>query len=433
MPSRSAHARACALLATAVATTLLASASPTEAAAAGNAASAAAKRASDATPYAFKSTSWGSRVRGGDLPVSSGTTSYQGISCTNRTGVTKDNSVATVQLPGLGTIEGVKATNATSGSGDDVASWSTHDIGAIKLAQSALGSLTIKAVSTESKAWHDASGYHAATSVDVGRISLVTPLGPVLDLPLPKPGAPVEVPGLLRISVGKEKHVVGASGAKAKAEGLVIKVLPTGTKVQVAHTVAKVSQGVKRGLFSGKANATQVEAAAGLVKSGPQPLMKMPCQGTRGDTRASALADLELAGLVSVKAAGSSLMGQSTGQYAAGWTRAEVASVDLGNGALVLDGIVAQANVSRRGSHVSANSNGTTVGSITVGGTPYSLEQLSGLELPGLARVETDVTTRTPSGIDVVAVRLTLLNGTGAVVDLGHAALRIGPSGLKAR
>ena len=33
-----------------------------------------------------------------------------------------------------------------------------------------------------------------------------------------------------------------------------------------------------------------------------------------------------------------------------------------------------------------------------------------------------------PSGLDVVAVRLTLLDGSGAVIDLGHARLLIAGS-----
>jgi hypothetical protein len=383
-----------------------------------------------ATPFAFRAVSYGSRVRGGDLPLSSGTTSYLAIGCTNRLGTQKDNEVTTVELPGLGRLEGVTATTGTSGSGADVTSYSTHDIGKLTVAQSALGALTIRAISASSRASHDAGGYHATTDISVGRITLDTPTGPLLDLPIPKPGKPVELPGLLSISVGKEKRVTGANGAVAKAEGLVVRILPTHTKIQVAHTAAKLTTGIKRGLFYGRANATRVTAAAGLLRSGPQPLQLMPCQGTRGEVRSKSLAALDLPGLLEVGAANTELMGQQTGQDAYGYTQSSIAHVDLGNGQLVVDGIVGRANVSRSKGRVSVSSTGTRVGTVTVNGQPYDLSGVATLELPGLVRIEPDVVTEKAAGIDVVALRLTLLDGTGAVVDLGHAYLNIAPSGL---
>ena len=48
------------------------------------------------THYAFRAISYGTRVRGGDLPASSGTTSYQGIGCTNQLGRNKTNDLATI-------------------------------------------------------------------------------------------------------------------------------------------------------------------------------------------------------------------------------------------------------------------------------------------------------------------------------------------------
>jgi hypothetical protein len=383
------------------------------------------------THYAFRAISYGTRIRGGDLPASSGTTSYQGIGCTNQLGRSKANDLATITLPGLGRLDGVTASTGTTGTGDDVASYSTHDIGRLTIAQSALGSLTIRAISASSSASHDASGYHATTDVAVGRITLDTPSGPVLDLPVPKPGAPVDVPGLLTISIGKEKRVTGGSGSIAKAEGLVVQVLPTHTKIQVAHTAAKLSTGIKRGLFYGKANATQVSAVAGLVHSGPQPLQVMPCQGTRGETRSKSLAAVDLAGQVKVGAASTEVMGQQTGQDAYGYTQSSVAHLDLGNGQLVVDGIVGRASVSRSQGRTSVSSQGTRVGSVSVNGQPYDLEGLSTLEIPGLVKVESDVVDKKKAGIDVVALRLTLLDGSGAVIDLGHAFLDIAPSGLQ--
>jgi indole-2-monooxygenase len=56
---------------------------------------------------------------------------------------------------------------------------------------------------------------------------------------------------------------------------------------------------------------------------------------------------------------------------------------------------------------------------------------LDGLTIPGLVKIDTNITTMLPDGIEVVAVRLTFLDGSGRVTDLGHARLRIAASGVK--
>ena len=47
-----------------------------------------------------------------------------------------------------------------------------------------------------------------------------------------------------------------------------------------------------------------------------------------------------------------------------------------------------------------------------------------------MAKLERSIVARTKVGIAVVALRITLLDGTGAVIDLGTAKLSIKRSGL---
>jgi hypothetical protein len=383
-----------------------------------------------ATHYAFRAVSYGTRVRGGKIPASSGTTSYQAIACTNQLGTAKENEVATVAIPGLGTVQGVHATTGTTGSGDNVSTYATHEIAGLGIDVPDVLGLQVTAIRATSVASHDGSGYHAATDVSVGHIVLTLAGKPAVDLPVPKPGAPVVVPGLLSISIGKEKQVTTPAGAIAKAEGLVIQVLPTSTKIQVAHTATKLDTGIKRGLFYGKANATQAKALGDVVHSGPQPLQVIPCQGTGGDVRTKSLASVSVPGVLEVGGANASASGQQDKHRATGFMAASVAHADVLNGVLVIDGIRARAHVVRTKHHVAADTDGTTIGQAVVNGQPTSLGALDGLEIPGVLKVDTNVVTKSRSGVDVVAVRVTLLNGTGAVVDLGHAALTIAGSGL---
>jgi len=265
----------------------------------------------------------------------------------------------------------------------------------------------------------------------VGRLALTVAGLPAVDLPIPKPGAPVEVPGLLSISVGRAKQVTTAASAAAKSDGLLIKILPTHTSIRVAHTAAKLDTGVKRGLFYGKANATQVQALNDLVRSGPQPLQMMPCQGTGGAVRSKSLAASSIPGVLQVTAGGTEVSGNQTNKRASGYTSASVGHADVLNGVLVLDAIRARAHVSRTKHKVVADTDGTTVGQVLLNGQPISLDALDDVEIPGVLRVDTDVETKSKAGIEVVAVQITLLDGSGAVIDLGHAFLNIAGSGLR--
>jgi hypothetical protein len=386
---------------------------------------------STATPYAFRAVSYGTRVRGGEIPASSGTTSYQAIACTNRLGTAKDNQVATVELPGLGRLDGVYATTGTAGSGDDVSTYATHEIANLGIEVPDLLGLRITAISASAVASHDASGYHAATDVQVGRIVLTMAGQVAVDLPLPRPNSPVLVPGVLSVSIGKERRVTSPAGSLAKAEGLVIQVLPTRTKIKVAHTAAMLDTGVKRGLFYGQANATRIRALGDLVRSGPQPLQVVPCQGTGGEVRGKSLASVSVPGILQVTAPGTNVMGNQSRKRATGFTQASVAHADVLNGTLVLDAIKARAHVARTRHTVTRDIDGTTIGAATVNGQPISLASLDDLEIPGVLRVDTNVVTKKRSGIEVVGVRITLLDGSGAVIDLAHATLDIAGSGLQ--
>ena len=57
------------------------------------------------TAYAMSAAGFGTRVRGGDVPVSSGTSSYDAIGCTNKAGVAHGEHVESVDLAGLGWSE----------------------------------------------------------------------------------------------------------------------------------------------------------------------------------------------------------------------------------------------------------------------------------------------------------------------------------------
>ena len=81
----------------------------------------------------------------------------------------------------------------------------------------------------------------------------------------------------------------------------------------------------------------------------------------------------------------------------------------------------------RRGDHVARSAKGTQLASITVDGQQQTFPKTGVLEIPGLVKLERGVVKKTHSGIRVIGLRITLLDGSGAVVNLAEASLKVGP------
>jgi hypothetical protein len=380
------------------------------------------------TSFAFATSGYGTRVKGGQIPAGSSTTGFQSIGCTNKAGKSRTNNVAEATLPGLGKASGVQTHVWTTSHHGVVASHSTHKIAEITLAQSDLGSLSIRAITSRAKAYHDAHGFHSTTTTHLGSLVLTTPIGGEQSFPLPTPDQPVTIPGLVTIYAGQHTTKHNADGATADAYALRVEVLATGTSVRVARSHAALYSGFTGGVFGGHAAATRVVTAAGdIVRSGPQPLTHMPCQGTYGKTHQKALASVDLGGQLVIQGAQAMTRGAQGAHRAHGVSRAEVAQVSLGGGQVVIDGIVGKASVERKGHHVAKSAKGTRLASITVAGQEQTFPKTGVLEIPGIVKLERAVVTRTHNGISVIGLRITLLDGSGAVVNLAEAKLRVGP------
>jgi hypothetical protein len=119
----------------------------------------------------------------------------------------------------------------------------------------------------------------------------------------------------------------------------------------------------------------------------------------------------------------------STRSGASGYEKAHIARVSLGSG-LVLAGINAQANVSKDRSGLHRNARGTSLVRVRLNGVRQTIPANGVLRLRGLALIETRLVHKIKGGIAVTAVRVTLLDGRGAVLNLGYAKFKIRPSGL---
>lgn len=378
------------------------------------------------TTYAFQGSGFGTRVIGGQIPAGSNTTGYQVLGCTNQAGLERTNDVADATVPGLGSVTGVKTRVWTTQHNGIAASHARHTIANLTLASSGLGSLSLDAIRSNAKAFHDAAGFHATTDTSIGGITFTPPTGQPQTFPAPTPDQPLTIPGLATISVGRNVDSQDAHGATANALAVKIDVVATGSSVKVARSHAQINDGLTVGVFNGHSNATRVtQALNDIAHSGPNPLSLMPCVGTDGRLQTKSLADLDLGGQLVVQGLSSSQKSTQGDLRAHGFERSEIARIDLGGGQLIVNAIVGKANVTRTSHGWVRNAKGTQLGAITANGQAQTFPPTGVLEIPGVAKLERKVVTRSKTGIKVIALRVTLLDGSGAVINLGEAKLRI--------
>ena len=73
--------------------------------------------------------------------------------------------------------------------------------------------------------------------------------------------------------------------ANAFADGIIVKVIPSGSQIRIANTRAKLEKGVELGLMRGQSMAARSSLVFGAVAIGKTPLSLMPCAGDRRQGR----------------------------------------------------------------------------------------------------------------------------------------------------
>jgi hypothetical protein len=386
----------------------------------------AAAAAPRPTNFGLHAMGYGTYVKGGDLPATAGATGFAHIACTTLAGLDRSNGLAGVNLPGLGTIETLATRVKTIKKGRTVTAVSNHRLAGITLQETDLGKLSLGAVESTARVWHNATGFHSETDIKVSGIVLDLPDQDPQVIAIPTPGNPVEIPGLLRVTLGEELTVRKPGLIFARAQGLLVEILPTRTKVKVALSRARMTDGVVNSIMRGSAVGLKGSVLEPVVNIGRTPVKPLPCEGTDGKIRSTRTVGLDIPDGIDVDAARARVYGVQAGRRRAhAWTEATIAHVSLGGGAIEIDGIKARANVIRRKGTLIRNTRGTSTLTITVEGDPQTIPPSGVLEVPGVVKIEEGVTTMVRGGIGVVALRITLLDGTGAVIDLGIARTQV--------
>lgn len=390
------------------------------------------------TSFGLFASGFGTRVTGGSIPANSGDLGYQTIGCTRKAGYDVNNNTAGAKVPGVGTIGATTTKQRTVKSGATVKSISEHKIADVVLDKSPLGKVTVEGLSSVSQAWWNGKAYKADSKAKIAHVVL-DPAGPgqKIDLPIPGRDKPLVIPGIATIGLGNTVENTNADGAQAYANGIWIKLHGTDSEVIVGRSRAEINGQAFSAVFNGFSNSVDASALGGVAKVGKNPLTNASCAGTKGKLKTKSIGHVplgETGDIVDVKGLTSGQRSNQTKTTAEGYTFGEVANVNIGDGAIRIEAIRAQANakfVKGKGSTTSIS--GTKFGDIYINDQKVSLAQLgsalSRVDIPGLAKIETKVITeRSKNLIEVVALRLTLLDateGTKTVVNIGHAKFKV--------
>ena len=384
------------------------------------------------TTIGMEAHSFGTRVDKNPA-VASGPTANSIIACTTLAGLTRSNNIAGVDVDPAVTANEVKSRNTTRKDGGTVTVTSRNTITSGSLLG---GAVRFRGLSSESRTWRNASGFHNRVTMDLAR--LVVDGNPVV-----LTGGMQTVPvsnGLATLTVFQ--RVTRNSGRDASARGVVLKLevltgTDTGARVRVGSSYSHMYAGV-RGPMSGSTWGTFVKLG-NAVRSGRTAFQVMPCPGTRGVVRENPTVDMTPVDNISATGIATQTFGVQGPTVQRGYTRAEIADATIGAAPapiLALSGIVSKANVKRDNGTLTRNAKGTALATITLAGIdirdrlqpnqPLDLSTLPGGLLDGTITFKK--VTKVKNGIDVIAV-LIVLNGVGADpdtrIELGHSIMKI--------
>lgn len=366
------------------------------------------------TTFGMESHAYGTKIDRNRL-LASGATANSVIACTTRAGIARHNNVAGVNMSPTVSADEVRSQGRTAKNGGVVSTTSRNTITSGSLLG---GEVRFRGLSSQSRTWHDSDGFHNRIRMDLDHLRVG---GSRVDL---SGGMQrLDVSGLGTLTVFQ--RWTRSTDAHASARGVVLRlVLDDGTRVRVGHSYSHMLPRV-HGPMGGATWGSQVEAAGGSVTSGRTAFQVMPCPGTNGTVRENATTGISLPNVVEADAVATHTWGVQRPDVQRGYTQAEVVEATLGDGDVVASGIQSKANVTRKDGTLSRDARGTRVLSLMVNGVDVRDELTPGVpfDVAGLGSITFKKVTPVPSGIDVVALEVVLLDST--VIELGHSIMRI--------
>lgn len=414
--------------------------------------------------YGFKGTASGARLFVNNVEVLSLNEAMAPLRCTRKTDY--GNEVAsTLTAPEGSPIQLSASTNSTKSyrEGDRVGVRATSILGDIQLGDATgettggvpTPTISIEGLTTVADAFHDkGSGFgheESITDLDL-QIDLLPGqeaddqlqelldaidtelLAPVLQV-LQDAAAPIEIPGLGSIALGRMKGSTTDHSADSDASALEIVINATGEtqRLVLGDVHSRIGGPVKASVFRSTSMPMSVDVAEGFVRLGHVRPRTIPCEGTGGrevvKKLASASVVLPEGLLAGVKGIEYRSMGdQRADGSARGYEVSSIGEFSIPALDLVVEGISSRvgARTSDPGGKVAQTSKVKVLKILYQGEEIAVPEPGKSRLVDGLGIVETGVVTEgNRFGKRVTALRLTLTDYGPTVIDLGIAASRV--------
>jgi hypothetical protein len=197
------------------------------------------------------------------------------------------------------------------------------------------------------------------------------------------PNTKLALPGIGTVTVNKITRHKGANFEDITIQGLVVKVevendfdLPIGVDIIVAHARAGFSRNEPEVVFAGNAWATQANATIGDIlanRIGKAALIHVPCEGTNGKSKSNTISDLGVGKILSLANGKTTAFGGQKPSGMVARTSATVEDVNLLNGAITADAVIAVAQETIDGGSKTRSTQGSGFVGLKVNGVPQPI------------------------------------------------------------
>jgi hypothetical protein len=418
------------------------------------------QRGPELTSFGFRSDVYGVKLVTDNVEAFDVKDAHAQLRCTRALGQSVERTSA-VSVPGNPLVHVAASTSRTDTyrDGDRNGVRGVNTIGDIRLGGSVNGvatpTLVIEGLTTTADAFHTPQGFGHAESFDFARIrlellagtplqgtpleQLLAPLNQVTDTVFEGTGAaanqvfavlrsataPIQIPGLGSIALGKVRGK--ASGKRATSEAMALEVVvDAGGRrqlLEIGSANARIGAPAPAGVFRAGGTALDFQALQGALHFGGVQHKSLPCEGTLGKTQTFRVPSASvLFGLVAdLRDVTYTHRGSQDAKrdFAKGLTGTRIETVSVPAAGLVINGV--ESTVRMRGIErkpVRARV-GTTISSITMNGQPVSVPAPGGTtELPnGAGLVQRELVQRSRYGARVIALRVKLFQ-QAVVLDL---------------
>lgn len=239
----------------------------------------------------------------------------------------------------------------------------------------------------------------------------------------------IEIPGLGSVALG---HTTGkATDHYAEANSYALKIQVDNpqdgskTVLQLGRAVSKITDGVESGVFRSTMSALDLKVGDLVQFAGVSP-QNIPCSGTNGNVKSQSIAAASVLGLVNLSGVKYSWMGKQLPKgKAKGFVQSEIGSVSIPAAQIEISGLLSRVDLKSKGLNQKVKRTvSTSIGSITIAGTPVSLAPGQSHAFDGGVVRYQVVQNDDFYGTEVRALHITLFE-ENVVLTLGQSAGRI--------